>query len=150
MDDKFFEDMAAGDEYRSAGATLSEAAIIDFAMHYDPQPFHRDKTAAEESIYGGLIASGWQVAAIAFRLFIEQRPFGNNSMGSPGVEYLRWLKPVRPGDTIRTVARVAETRTSKSRPEMGICLVDYEVLNQDDEVVVTMSATQFVRRRGQS
>ena len=149
MDDRFFEDLAVGDEYHSAAASLSEAEIIEFAKKYDPQPFHLDRSAAEQSIYGGLIASGWQIAAIAFRLFIELSPFGSNSMGSPGLGHLSWLKPVRPGDTIRTVVRVSETRVSKSRPEMGLCVVDYEVLNQNDEVVVTMSATQFVRRREQ-
>lgn len=147
MKDVWFESFRPGDEVVSPGVTLTEADIIEFAFKYDPQPFHIDKLAAERNIYGGIIASGWQVMAMAFRMLMHTNIFGEASLGSPGVDELRWRKPVRPGDTIRTRARVRETRPSQSKPDRGLVTVDYEVLNQKDEVVMTLSAMQMLRRR---
>lgn len=147
MSEVWYESFKVGDTVRSPGKTLSEAEIIDWAFKYDPQPFHIDKTAAEESIYGGIIASGWQVAAVAFRMLMHTNIFGNASLGSPGLDELRWRQPVRPGDTISTVVRVTETRVSKSKPDRGLVTLSYEIVNQHDEVVASFKAVQLLRRR---
>ncbi|MBM3492484.1 MAG: MaoC family dehydratase [Alphaproteobacteria bacterium] len=147
MQQRWFEDFAVGDEFRSPGLTLTEAAIVDFAWRYDPQPFHIDRTAAEQSPYGGLIASGWQLGSVLFRLFLMDNPFGEASLGSPGVDELRWHLPARPGDTVRTVARVVEVRASQSRADRGLVTVRYELRNQKDEAVMSLKAVQLVRRR---
>lgn len=146
MKTRWFEDFRVGDSFRSPGLTMTEAEIIDFAFRYDPQPFHIDRTAAEASLYGGLIASGWQLGSVMFRLFTMTDPFGAASLGSPGVDRIRWLKPVRPGDTVRTVATVTQVRAS-SKPERGVAVIAYELLNQHDEVVMSMSGAQLLRRR---
>lgn len=146
MTTRWFEDFRVGDTFRSPGLTLTEAEIIDFAFRYDPQPFHLDRTAAEASLYGGLIASGWQLGSVMFRLFTMTDPFREASLGSPGVDRIRWLIPVRPGDTVRAVATVTEVRAS-SKPERGIAVIGYELLNQHDEVVMSMSGAQLLRRR---
>ena len=98
---------------------MSEAQILDFALAYDPQPFHLDRTAAEASPYGGLIASGFQTLALAFRMFYQEKVINACSMGSPGMSELRWLGPVRPGDTLRTEAEVLSTRPSRSKAGPG-------------------------------
>lgn len=147
MSEIWFESFFVGQEFRTPGKTLSEAEILDFAFRYDPQPIHIDKTAAEKGLYGGLIASGWQTTAVAFRLFMSLNPFGEASMGSPGVDELRWLRPVRPGDTIRMVAKVVEVKPSRSKPDRGVVTIAYTVLNQNDEEVMTLKAAQLLRRK---
>ena len=147
MSEIWFESFTVGQEFRTPGKTISEAEVLDFAFQYDPQPIHMDKTAAEKGLYGGLIASGWQTTAVGFRLFMALNPFGNASMGSPGVDELRWLKPVRPGDTIRMTAKVFEVKASRSKPDRGIVNLTYTILNQDDEAVMTLKAAQLMRRR---
>lgn len=147
MQGLFFEDYAVGQVIRTPGATLTEAQIVEFALHYDPQPFHLDKGAAEESIYGGLIASGWQIGSLAFRLVTMTNILAGTSLGSPGLDEIRWLKPVRPGDTIRVELTVRETRPSRSKPDRGIVVLDYAVKNQKDETVMTLTALQLTRRR---
>ena len=148
MDDGWFEDFEVGRVFRSPGKTLTEAEIVGWAFQYDPQPFHMDREAAERSIYGGLIASGWQTGSLAFRLFMETKPFAPGaSLGSPGLDRLEWLRPVRPGDTLRVVVRVADRRESKSKPDRGIVHLDFEMLNQRGEAVLAMRSTGFVRRR---
>ncbi len=147
MATRYFEDFAVGDEIVTAGVTLTEADIIEFALRYDPQPIHIDREAAARTFYGGLIASGWQVAAVAFRMFVQTGILHGSGVGSPGVDELRWLVPVRPGDTIRMVARVAETRPSRSRPDRGIVVMDYGILNQKDETVARFRGVQLVLRR---
>ena len=148
MDSGWFEDFAVGTVFRTPGKTLSEGEILQWAFAYDPQPFHMDKVAAERSMYGGLIASGWQLGTMAFRLFTALRPFAPEaSLGSPGVDEIRWRAPVRPGDTVRVVVRVAGRRLSRSRPDRGIVEMEWEMLNQRDEVVLTMRGPVFVRPR---
>lgn len=144
---RWFEDFTVGEEIRSPAKTLNEAEIMDFAWRYDPQPFHIDKEAAAASMYGGLIASGWHLGSIAFRLFTMTNTLGETSIGAPGVDELRWLKPVRPGDTIHVVVRIAETRPSRSKSDRGVVLMDYRVINQDGETVMTMRGIQLMRRR---
>ena len=148
MDDGWYEDFAVGTVFRTPGKTLSEAEILQWAFAYDPQPFHMDRVAAERSVYGGLIASGWQLGTLAFRLFTALRPFAPEaSLGSPGVDEIRWRAPVRPGDTVRVVVTVVNRRISRSDPDRGIVRMDWEMLNQREEVVLTMSGPIFVRPR---
>ena len=148
MDNGWFEDFAVGTVFRTPGKTLSEAEILHWAFAYDPQPFHMDKVAAERSTYGGLIASGWQLGTIAFRLFTALRPFAPDaSLGSPGVDEIRWRAPVRPSDTVRVVVTVVDRRISRTDSDRGIVQMEWEMLNQRDEVVLTMRGPIFVRPR---
>jgi acyl dehydratase len=143
----WFEDFAPGQVWETAGATLSEAQILAFAWEWDPQPFHLDKGAAEASPYGGLIASGFHTLLTAFRLFHAERIMNPASIGSPGMESVLWLRPVRPGDTLRVRGEVMETRPSRSKPDRGTAIIDYTVLNQRDETVMTYRATHLFLKR---
>ena len=146
MKPRYFEDFAAGDRTVTQGITLTEANIIDYGLRFDPQPIHIDKIAAEQGFYGGIIASGWQVAALSFRLFWQSGFIYGGSLGSPGVDELRWLKPVRPGDTIFVEAEVTGTRLS-SKGGRGYVAVSYAVKNQKGETVLTMKGTQIIAVR---
>jgi len=145
--DLYLEDFTPGREFRTDGVTITEAQILDFALAFDPQPFHLDAEAAKETIFGGLIASGFQTMALTFRLFIQTRALAASSLGSPGVDELRWLRPVRPGDTLRAVVQVVEQRPSTSKPDRGIVRLHWTSLNQRGEPVLTMTSMQLVRRR---
>jgi acyl dehydratase len=145
--DRWYEEYTPGEVIRAPGFLVTEAAIVDWALHYDPQPIHMDPRAAEQSIYGGLIASGWQIGSVAFRLLVQAGLLGAASLGSPGVDELRWLRPVRPGDTIYPEAEVMDMRVSGSKPDRGLVTIGYRVKNQKGETVLTMRAIQLVRRR---
>lgn len=147
MTGRYFEDFSEGETIRSASASLSEAEIVAFARDYDPQPFHIDPEAARATHFGGLIASGFQTMALAFRLFYEQDAIAACSMGSPGMDKLRWHRPVRPGDAIRTEVEIRDLRPSESKPDRGYGTLAYKVLNQDDEIVMTFTCTLIMRRR---
>ena len=146
-DPLYFEDFEAGQTFETRGKTLTEASIIDFAWAHDPQPFHIDAEAAKASPYGGLIASGFQTHLVAFRLVYQENIWNTASMGSPGIDELRWLKPVRPGDTLRVVMEVKETRPSGSRTDRGYVRMFYAVLNQADDCVMSYYATHILRTR---
>lgn len=141
------EDLKPGDKFACPGITLTEAEIIGFALKYDPQPFHLDTGAAEASIYGGLIASGFQVVSLCFRLFIQMGLFRTTSMGSPGIDELRWLAPVRPGDTLHTEVEVGEVKPSRSKPDRGIARLHYQAINQRGEVVTSFVVNHLLRTR---
>jgi len=143
----YLEDFTPGREFLTDGVTITEAQILDFALAFDPQPFHLDVEAAKQSIFGGLIASGFHTMALTFRLFAQTRALAASSLGSPGVDELRWLRPVRPGDTLRAVVRVAEQRPSTSKPDRGIVRLQWTTLNQAGESMLTMTSMQLVRRR---
>jgi acyl dehydratase len=147
MNPRYFEDYQQGEIIRGAGITLSESDIIEFAFKYDPQPFHIDKTAAEQSIYGGLIASGWQVMAVSFRMLVQAGLLGEGSMGSPGVDELRWHLPTRPGDTLTAEVEVLEKRASSSKPDRGIVMMGYRIKNQKGELVLSAKSVQLVKKR---
>ncbi|GAB4373009.1 MAG: MaoC family dehydratase [Kiloniellaceae bacterium] len=144
----YFDDFEPGQTFHSRGATLSESQILDFAMLYDPQPFHLDKEAAAEGPFDGLIASGFQTLCVAFRLFYQEKVIDACSLGSPGLDDLRWTRPVRPGDTIKVQATVREKRPSRSKPDRGTLLMDYAVTNQLGETVMTFTAIHIFARRG--
>ena len=143
----YLEDFTPGREFRTDGATITEAQILDFALAFDPQPFHLDVEAAKQSIFGGLIASGFHTMALTFRLFAQTRALAACSLGSPGVDELRWLRPVRPGDTLRAIVRVLEQRPSTSKADRGLVRLQWTTLNQSGEPVLTMTSMQLVRRR---
>ena len=145
--DIYLEDFTPGREFRTEGITVTEAQIIDFAMAFDPQPFHVNVEAAKTSIYEGLIASGFHTMALTFRLFAQTRALAACSLGSPGVDEVRFLRPVRPGDTLRASVQVLEQRPSTSKPDRGIVRLHWTTLNQRGEPVLTLTSMQLVRRR---
>ncbi len=147
MDTRYLDDLTPGQQFTTPGLTLTEAEIIDFAWRYDPQAFHLDATAAANSPYGGLIASGFQSLALCFRLFIQSGVLAESSMGSPGIDELRWLAPVRPGDTLHGKIEVLEIRPSKSKPDRGIARLKYHGVNQKNEVVLTFIVNHLLRCR---
>ncbi|MGH6974858.1 MAG: MaoC family dehydratase [Stellaceae bacterium] len=146
MADRYFDDFKVGDKFTTATKTVTEDMIVGFANLYDPQPFHLDPVAAKHSIYGGLIASGFQTLAIGFRLIWDTGILAAASMGSPGFDELRWLKPVRPGDMLRVEMEVVESRPSQSKPDRGIMRGAYRYLNQNSEAVLTYTAMHLLRR----
>ncbi|HUT49590.1 MAG TPA: MaoC family dehydratase [Alphaproteobacteria bacterium] len=147
MSGRYFEDFTVGEEMTTGGVTLTEDAIIDFAYRYDPQPFHVDKEAAAASHFGGLIASSWHTQIVAFRQVIDSGFLGNASMGSPGCDELRFLKPVRPGDTVRTRLCVLDKRTSRTRDDRGYVTVEFDIQNQNGDTVITWRGIQIIGRR---
>lgn len=147
MTDLYLDDLAPGQEYTLGPRMLDEDAIVAFAAEYDPQPFHVDAAAAAQSIYGGLIASGWQTCAIYMRMLCDGFLYRVHGMGSPGVDELRWLAPVRPGDTLTGTLRIESVRPSQSKPDRGIITTAGELRNQNGDVVLTLKAPLMVRRR---
>lgn len=135
---KYFEDFSVGDVFHLGEVEVTEEAIIEFAERYDPQPFHIDPAAAVESPFGGLVASGWHTCAMFMRLFCDGLLFDSSSQGSSGMEEVRWLAPVRPGDTLRGRVEVLETKRSGTRPNRGTVFFRHEMVNQDDVVVLRM------------
>ncbi len=147
MTERYFDDFAVGERFLTRGVTLTESGIIDFSLTYDPQPFQIDVEAARQTIYGGLIASGFQTLALGFRMVSDTGIFRGASMGSPGFDELRWLKPVRPGDTLRVELEVMEKTPSRSKPDRGILRIAYRIKNQKDEDVLTFLAMQLLKRK---
>jgi acyl dehydratase len=143
----YWEDFRVGDRAPLGSRTVSAAETVAFAREYDPQPFHVDEAAAKQSMYGGLIASGWHTVSLVMRMMVDAYLNESASLGSPGVENVRWLKPVRPGDTIRAEREVLETRASSSRPQMGIVKTRWLVYNQHDELVMSMEGYGMFERR---
>lgn len=144
----YFDDFTPGFTFTTASRTLTEDDIVTFARQYDPQPFHIDPVAARESIYGGLIASGFHTLTTAFALSLETGLWAAASMGSPGMEQVRWLKPVRPGDTLSVRATVTGSDPSQSRPDLGRTHMLYEVSNQSGDIVMRWQTTHLLKRRG--
>ena len=138
-----FADFHAGQVLRFGPASVSEAEIVAFARDYDPQWFHTDVERAKKGRWNGLIASGWQTCGIAMRLVVEGALRGSESFGSPGLDYLKWLAPVRPGDAICVVCDVMETRRSERQPTLGIVRWRWRVVNQDDADVLDLVATSL-------
>lgn len=143
----YWEDFYPGQVLEASGISLSEEEIVEFAKKYDPQPFHIDREKAKQSYFGGLIASGWQTTSICMRLICDLYLLDSASLGSPGVDEVRWVKPVRPGDTLRLKVTVLETRPSASRPDMGTMRARSEVYNQHGELVMHMSGVGMFGRR---
>ncbi len=145
------EDFHVGHVIEIGQRTVTAEEIIAFASQFDPQPFHLSEEAGRRSIYGSLIASGWHTAAMVMRMSCDAYLLDARSMGSPGIDELRWLKPVRAGDTICARFEVIEVRPSKSKPDRGIVVSIWRVFNQHDELVMTMRGMgMFLRRDAES
>jgi len=140
---RWFEDYQPGLVLEFGSIRVDEAELIEFARRYDPQPFHIDADAAAKGAFGGLIASGWHTGSLMMRLLVEHYLSPVASLGSPGLDELRWLAPVRPGDTLSARVTILETRRSQSKPDRGLVRAQMEVLNQRREVVMSMKALNF-------
>jgi acyl dehydratase len=143
-----FEDLAVGQRFRLGEVTVRREDILRFAREFDPQPFHLDDDAAARTPFGGIVASGWHTASLAMRLMVDGLVRDVASLGSPGVDELRWLVPVRPDDTVRLEVEVVAAKASASRPDRGLVTLRLELFNQRDERVMTMQSPGMVRRRG--
>ncbi|WP_454710483.1 MaoC family dehydratase [Cupriavidus nantongensis] len=143
----YFEDFEVGSRRELGSYLVTEEEILAFARQYDPQPFHIDKEAAANSIYGGLISSGWMTCSIMMRLLVLSTIGKSASMGSPGVDEIRWLKPVYAGDTLTVVLNVLDTRASQSKPDRGIVHTQWEATNQRGELVCTVKGMGMYGRR---
>ncbi len=146
-EDRYFEDYVPGSVHEFGSIAVDEQEVLEFGRRYVPLSYHVEKEAAKKSIYGGLIASGWQTAALMMRLYSENYLSTVANLGSPGGDELRWDKPVFPGDELSVRATVLEARRSESRPDRGIVRTFIEVLNQKKEVVMSMKMVNFVRCR---
>ncbi|MFM2043622.1 MAG: hypothetical protein RLY86_2198 [Pseudomonadota bacterium] len=143
----YLEDIVPGAVVEVGHYPVTEGEVVEFARRYDPQPFHLDAEAGRRTHFGGLVASGWHTAAMMMRMVVDQVLSLETSLGSPGVDELRWLKPVRPGDVLSVRVTVLDVRRSRSRPEMGSVRQRVEVLDQTGEVVMSMIALGMVRAR---
>jgi acyl dehydratase len=144
---RYLDDFEVGETFTSPGITVTESEIIEFALKYDPQSFHMDVNAASESLYGGLICSGFQTLALCFRLFIQSGILAESSMGSPGIDELRFLAPVRPGDTLHTENEVIEVRPSRSKQDRGILRLKYVAINQHGDAVLSFIINHLLKRK---
>jgi acyl dehydratase len=147
MPEIYLDDLQPGQTFALGRRRVDRDEIVAFASAWDPQPFHLDEQAAEASIYGQLIASGWHTACIFMRLFTDGLLNRAAAIGSPGLDELRWLKPVRPGDTLEARLEILEVRPARSKPDRGIVRARSVVVNQDEEEVLSFVATLFFKRR---
>ena len=143
----YFEDLVAGATLDLGTRTVTEDEIITFARDFDPQPFHVDAAAAAQTPFGGIIASGWHTCALTMRLLVVNLLLRSASLGSPGVELIRWTRPLRPGDTLLARGHVLEVRPSQSKPDRGTVKIRTEVNNQHGEQVMWMESFGMFARR---
>ena len=147
MGDRWFEDYVPGTTTELGSISVDEAEVVAFAQRYDPQPFHVDPEAAAAGPFGGLIASGWHTCALVMRLLVEQYLSPASSLGSPGVDELRWLRPVRPGDELVLRTTVEDARLSASKPDRGIVRTRVELVDGQGREVLRLLATNLVLAR---
>jgi acyl dehydratase len=145
---QYFEDLPVGETAKFGRYEVTREEVIEFASKYDPQPFHLDDEAAAKTHFGRLSASGWHTCAMTMAMLVENLKKNRQAgLGSPGMDNLRWLKPVFPGDTLRCETTVLEKRRSKSRPEMGLFKSHLQVFNQNDEPVMEMTSNGLIEVR---
>lgn len=144
---EYLDDFVAGQEFDLGAFTLTTDDMIEFAERYDPQAFHTDPAAAAESMFGGLIASGWQTVGCVMRLMVENMIPAESSLGSPGIDELRWLQPVRPDVTYRAVYQVHEVRVSRSKPDRGIVKGQSLAIDPDGNTVMSFKGMGMYRTR---
>ena len=147
---RHWEDFQIGEVAEVGPVTVSEEEIVEFATRFDPQPFHIDPEAAKQSMFGGLIASGWHTAALYMGMFVRAVLLDSASLGSPGVDEIRWTAPVRPGDTLTGRSTVTDVQPSSKDPRRGTVFTSNEVFNQDGVLVLTFKARGFFARRPSS
>jgi acyl dehydratase len=143
----YWEDLQPGSSRELGSLSVTAEEIKDFAEQFDPQPFHIDEAAGKRSIFGNLCASGWHTCALAMRLTVENFLNESSSMGSPGLEGLRWLKPVYPGDTLTLKHTITESRPLRKRVDVGLVRSTWEMFNQDGEKVLEMEGYGMFGRR---
>src|SRR5438132_6427370 len=143
MSQRYFEDLKAGDRFKSGTYKVTEEQMVSFAREFDPQPFHLDPAVAHQTMFKGLIASGWHTAAITMRLFVQTLNFAEGAIGL-GVDELRWPNAVRPGDVLQVETEIVDLRESRSKPSHGIVRIRNVTTNQRGEVVQTMFASALV------
>jgi acyl dehydratase len=149
IDDRYFEDYVEGDVYSFGSIEVEEDEVIAFAKRFDPQSLHTDPEAAEKTPFGGVIASGWHTAGLMMRLYVEHYLTHVASLTSPGLDELRWLKPVRPGDRLSVRVTVLKAVASKSKPDRGAVTSFVEVFNQASEAVMSLRVVNIIGRRPQ-
>jgi len=147
VEDRHFQDYAPGAVCEYGEMQVTEPEIVEFARRFDPQYIHVDRERAAQGPFGGLIASGWHTAAMMMRLIVDNFLPRRASLGSPGVDELRWLRPVRPGDVLSVRLSIVEATQSRSKPDRGVVRTLCEVLNQDREVVLSLRAMNIIARR---
>lgn len=143
----YFEDFFPGQEIALGSRTVSEEEIIAFATQFDPQPFHIDHQAAAASPYGGVIASGWHTCSMMMRMVVDGMMASASSMGSPGLDKVRWLLPVRAGDTLTVNYLTTAVKASTSRPDRGVVWSTWQAVNQDGQLVCTIEGMGMFGRR---
>ena len=144
---RYFEDFFAGETCDLGSVVVDHDEMVAFAKRFDPQPFHIDPEAAEHSSFGGLIASGWFTGSAFMRLYVDSILKDSASQGSPGLEEMRWRRPVRAGDTLHGWTHITDVRPSETNPGRGTIFTDSELRNQDGEVVMTLRARGMFGRR---
>ncbi|MDT7742160.1 MAG: hypothetical protein QOE59_1238 [Actinomycetota bacterium] len=147
VDDRWFEDYRPGETFEYGWRSVTDEEIVEYAVRYDPQRLHTDPAWAETGPYGGLIASGWQSAGLMMRLYCDHYISAVASLGSPGVDELRWSSPLRPNDPVRLRVSVAQARPSRSRPDRGIVRTEVALLTEDDRCPLSLMAMNLVLRR---
>ncbi len=148
--ERYFEDYRAGEVFEFGARLITAEEIIQFASLYDPQPFHLDDEAAQKTHFGRLAASGWMTASVVMRMMVDNYISRVSSLGSPGIDELRWSKPVHAGDVLRVRVTILETRASKSKPDRGLLYGLNEAYNQNDELVMSYKGWGFYKARGQA
>ncbi|HEY1393077.1 MAG TPA: MaoC family dehydratase [Methylibium sp.] len=143
----YWEDFPVGSTRVFGGHTLGKEEMLRFAREFDPQPFHVDEELAKHSLFGALAASGWHSCALVMRMMCDEYLLDSSSLGSPGLEHIKWLKPVLVGDTLRVRMEVLEARVMNSRPSVGLVRSSWTALNQRDEAVLSMDGWGMFRRR---
>jgi len=143
----YFEDFYPGQEIDLGERSVSENEIVAFARQFDPQPFHVDRDAARASIYGGVIASGWHTCSLMMRMVVDGLMASSSSMGSPGLDGVRWLRPLRAGDTIRVRYLTTQVKASNSKPDRGVVWSKWTATNQHGEEICTIEGMGMFRRR---
>lgn len=143
----YFEDFVVGETITVGSRTVTEEEIVVFAKQFDPQPFHVDKEAAAQSMFGGIIASGWHTCSLIMRLMVDGFLKDSTSLGSPGVDEVRWIKPVRGGDTLTVTTTILDVKASGSRPDRGVVWTEWRATNQHGELVATIKGMGMFGRR---
>lgn len=147
LKDRWFEDYVLGEVFEFGHYLVTQEEIIEFAKRYDPQTFHTDPVAAKNSIFAGLVGSGWMSTAIAMRMMCDDFLPVDSALGSPGVDHLRWLVPVRPGDTLHMRATVIEVKPSRSKPGRGVVSIRQELMNQNNQIVMSLEGKSMHMER---
>ena len=143
----YLDDLKQGQRFDTASVTVTESDIVAFARQFDPQYYHVDPEAAKASAFGGLIASGFHTLSLSMRLFFDLKLWPEAVIASPGMENVKWLKPMRPGDTIRAAAEVVDVKVSTTKPDRGVVIMDHPCWNQNDELILNLRCAHMLRRR---